>query len=737
MLRDSAGAGPVSRDTRDTSEVQLPRRPFTYRAAEITTSALFSAKLATLATLATFALLLGMTVGTTLTVRTFITEKSTDRFANFVQTANSNFKADVSRRLIELLAVEGLFKTSEKISQSEFEVFAGLLENKGGPVEALGFVRRITPQEVDEFNLTMQSRGLASFDLTRRGEASEYTVIEQLFPRNSGVVSLGEDLGRDSFFSDALAAAEQSLLPVVVGPFESTDPNASDASLVILAPVFRQLADRNSGNTFVRTLEGFALGVYQAKELLGGALISQEFGDIDFRIVDISKGIPGTKIFPEAGGDSSFAWEGGQRLNREIEVGGQVWDFQYSGPADFDLTPLEREVWIIVMTAGLVITLVAGGSTYSLIVGRRAARSDLEVVTTQLSAILDSALEGILLVDTRGRVIWANQALANMMELGEASDLAGEDLASRLESDGPDIEHRARFVEFFREVVRDPESTVASEDVTINTPEPHSYSLSSVPVEDEGGVHAGRLWVFRDVTSERAADEAKSTFVSMVSHELRTPLTSVMGFIDLAIDGAGDPVGEKTIKLLGTARSNAERLQRLVDDILDISRMESDTLRLEMDSVNVVELARDLADGVNALFVERDVELTVDVDDEVPLIWADRGRMGQVIINLLTNALRYTPSGGEVHVQITHDSGAVAIAVVDTGVGIAPEHTSRVFEKFFRIDSKRSRPAGSTGLGLAITKSLVEQMSGVITLESEIGEGSTFTVRIGASTQTA
>ena len=211
MFRDTAGARPVSKDKRDRSEVRLPRRPFTYRAAELTTSTLFSAKLATVATLATFALLLAMTVGTTLTIRTFITEKSTDRFANFVQTANSNFEADVSRRLIELLAVEGLFKTSDKISQSEFEVFAGLLESKGGPVEALGFVRRITPSEVDDFNKTMQSRGLAGFDLTRRGEASEYTVIEQLFPRNSRVVSLGEDLGRDSFFSDALDEAEQLL----------------------------------------------------------------------------------------------------------------------------------------------------------------------------------------------------------------------------------------------------------------------------------------------------------------------------------------------------------------------------------------------------------------------------------------------------------------------------------------------------------------------------------------------
>ena len=405
-----------------------------------------------------------------------------------------------------------------------------------------------------------------------------------------------------------------------------------------------------------------------------------------------------------------------------------MWRFEYLGPSVFGLTALERQVWVIVLGAGLIITLVAGGSAYSLLVGRRVARSDLAVMTTQLSAILDSALEGILLVDPFGRIIWANQAFANALSLGDAHDLAGSDLVSVVDSQGADMEQKDQFLDFLRDVIRDPITTVTSEDVVVKTPEPHSYALNSVPVDDARREYAGRLWVFRDVTSERAAEEAKSTFVSMVSHELRTPLTSVIGFIDLAMDGAGEPVGEQTVKLLGTARSNAERLQRLVDDILDASRLENDALTLDMDNVEVCELSKDLAVGVQALFDEKDVSLELDLADDTDPAWADRGRMGQVIINLLTNALRYTASGGSVKLSTSQTDGYVVIAVSDSGAGIAPEHQERVFDKFYRVDSSRSRPAGSTGLGLSITKSLVERMGGTIRLESAVGEGSTFTV---------
>ena len=728
MIRENAGPPPANSDERG---ARPGRRPFTYFDApgsRIQRRLLPSDKLATLATLATFILLFAMTVGTTIAVRSFIAEKSADRFSIVVETANTTVEAEVSRRLTELLAIEGLFNTRSNVAPADFDAFASLLKSRGTLVEALGYVRRVEEEGVEDFNELMISRGLTGYDLTRRGRAEEYMVVEHIFPNDSGVVSLGEDLGRDVYFSAALVDAAGSFGPAAAGPFGATDPSSRDASVVIISPVY----EKKSGDPRVDgprgRLQGYALGVYQVEDLLGGALDSSDLDDVDFRIVDISKSTDGTEIFPEVGGDSSALWSSGHRLDRVVKVGGQLWRFEYLGPSVFGLTALERQVWVIVLGAGLIITLVAGGSAYSLLAGRRVARSDLAVMTTQLSAILDSALEGILLVDPYGRIIWANQAFANALRLGEAPDLAGRDLVSVVDTQGADIEQKDQFLNFLREVIKDPFTTVTREDVVVETPEPHSYALSSVPVDDTRREYAGRLWVFRDVTSERAAEEAKSNFVSMVSHELRTPLTSVLGFIDLAMDGAGEPVGEQTVKLLGTARSNAERLQRLVDDILDASRLENDALTLDMDDVEVCELSKDLALGVQALFDEKDVSLELDLEDDTSPVWADRGRMGQVIINLLTNALRYTASGGSVKLSAAQSDEHVEIAVSDTGAGIAPEHRERVFDKFYRIDSSRSRPAGSTGLGLSITKSLVERMGGTIRLESVVGEGSTFTV---------
>ncbi|MCH7734749.1 MAG: CHASE domain-containing protein [Chloroflexi bacterium] len=728
MIRENAGTVPAASDERSP---RPGRRPFTYLdtpGSKIRRGILPSDKLATLATLATFAMLFAMTVGTTIAVRSFISEKSADRFTAVVDTANTTVEAEVSRRLTELLAIEGLFNTQTSVDPADFDVFANLLKSRGSLVEALGFVRRVEEEDVEAFNRFMVSRGLTGYDLTRRGRADEYMAVEHIFPKNSGVVSLGEDLGRDRFFSAALVDAAGSFSPAAAGPFGATDPSSRDASVVILSPVYYKESGDPGVDDPERRLQGYALGVYQVEDLLGGALDSSDLDDVDFRIVDISKSTDGTEIFPEAGGDSSALWASGHRLDRVVKVGGQLWRFEYLGPSVFGLTALERQVWVIVLGAGLIITLVAGGSAYSLLVGRRVARSDLAVMTTQLSAILDSALEGILLVDPFGRIIWANQAFANALSLGDAHDLAGSDLVSVVDSQGADMEQKDQFLDFLRDVIRDPITTVTSEDVVVKTPEPHSYALNSVPVDDARREYAGRLWVFRDVTSERAAEEAKSTFVSMVSHELRTPLTSVIGFIDLAMDGAGEPVGEQTVKLLGTARSNAERLQRLVDDILDASRLENDALTLDMDNVEVCELSKDLAVGVQALFDEKDVSLELDLADDTDPAWADRGRMGQVIINLLTNALRYTASGGSVKLSTSQTDGYVVIAVSDSGAGIAPEHQERVFDKFYRVDSSRSRPAGSTGLGLSITKSLVERMGGTIRLESAVGEGSTFTV---------
>ena len=188
---------------------------------------------------------------------------------------------------------------------------------------------------------------------------------------------------------------------------------------------------------------------------------------------------------------------------------------------------------------------------------------------------------------------------------------------------------------------------VPAEDIVFVQPSPVTYSGTSVPVTDADGNNRGRLWVYRDVTGERAAEQAKGVFVSMVSHELRTPLTSVIGFLELVISGAAGPITSESERLLGMARRSSDRLKRLVNDILDISRLEGG-VRVDLAPVPLIPLVSELLDNVRGEFESRNLTLQVNVPPGLPDAHADSSRLFQVLMNLTTNAYRYTPEGGKV-----------------------------------------------------------------------------------------
>lgn len=687
-----------------------------------------SGGLPTLAAGATLAMLLAMTISTTIAVRTFIRDQSVERFESAVANATASVNADVVRGLTELRAVEGLFKASDSVDPPHFNAFAASVKGRGSVVQSLGYVRRVLPRDVGQFNSSMQARGLVGYNLSVAGP--EYLVVEHMFPSGLGNVRLGADLRDDPLVGDALDRARQTRQPAAAGPLLMAGSRASDVALLVFAPVYMPALRDPVGEVMDSQLKGFAIGAYRFEDFLKGLVDPDELRGTRLRVVDLNPGGAAIEIFPEPGGDSRAGWPGGHRTHGVIEVAGRTLEIQFLGPADFGLSPLESAVWVIVMSAGMAITLVAAGSTYSLLASRRAVRTDLDVMTTQLSVILESALEGILLTDADQKVAWANQAFAGAFGLGSFETLAGRDLIELLSGPGAAVAERSLFVARVQEVFDAEEITVTSEDVVVTAPERHTLSMTSVPVAGETGNYTGRLWVFRDVTSERAATEAKSVFVSMVSHELRTPLTSVLGFIDLALDGAGGALSESTAGLLHTARSNAERLQRLVNDVLETSRLESGGLNLDMGLVEIGDLAGGLVNDMRSQFEQHELTVKVVIPDSLPPIWADKGRMAQVLTNLLTNALKYTPSGGSVTISAQQVRRSVETSVSDTGAGIPPEHRERVFEKFARLDHDRSRPGGGTGLGLAITKSLVVRMGGSIRLESEVGVGSTFTVTL-------
>lgn len=278
--------------------------------------------------------------------------------------------------------------------------------------------------------------------------------------------------------------------------------------------------------------------------------------------------------------------------------------------------------------------------------------------------------------------------------------------------------------------------TVSNQELEIHHPDGRVFPIlaSGAPLRNELGHVAGAVVAFQDISRLREVDRMKDEFVSIVSHELRTPLTSIRGSIQLVLGEPGSVPDFEHRSLLQIALNNCERLVRIINDILDVSKIESGNLPLQKKAVNVAELVRQSIDVVAGAARNANVRLEARVPADIRSAMVDPDRIIQALVNLLSNAVKFAPTESTVTVKATGTEHTVTIAVSDQGEGIAPENLNRLFRKFQQLDSSSSRRRGGTGLGLAITKALVEQHGGRISVDSELNKGTRFSFTLPAAT---
>jgi PAS domain S-box-containing protein len=265
-------------------------------------------------------------------------------------------------------------------------------------------------------------------------------------------------------------------------------------------------------------------------------------------------------------------------------------------------------------------------------------------------------------------------------------------------------------------------------------------SLAVSPVRDQDDNIIGFLHLAKDVTEKRRyeqrlkeLDEMKSDFVSGVSHELRTPLTAIKISVDNMLDGIIGELNEKQIVYLARIKANTDRLARLISDLLDLSRIEAGRIDLRPTNLALVTLIKEVAESLRPVAVEKLISLNIASSDPGIIAWADRDKVVQVLMNLIGNALKFTPPHGEVTVVVGKNGDQWArISVADTGPGIPAEEANKIFDKFYQIAQSSKQKTKGTGLGLTICKDLVEMQGGKIWVESEGGKGSTFAFTLPA-----
>jgi signal transduction histidine kinase/CheY-like chemotaxis protein len=334
-------------------------------------------------------------------------------------------------------------------------------------------------------------------------------------------------------------------------------------------------------------------------------------------------------------------------------------------------------------------------------------------------AILDATIDGIRLVDLKGRTIVKNAAIhrltTEVLGLREGMTLAerSEAILGRLVD--PDT-----YRDTMRAIAADPEVETVDEFELIDSG--RAFRRYTAPVRDSSGELLGRIILLREVTSERQAERLKSELVSTVSHELRTPLASILGFAELLMQREYDEETRK--RYLSTMHGEAQRLTELVNDFLDLQRIEAGGFRLKLEPFLLDALLREEV----ALFGGQSSQHRIELDlGGQPLeVLGELERIRQVVANLLSNAIKYSPAGGTVHVGAALDEGAVRVSVRDEGVGIPSDQQAQIFTKFFRVDSSDTRTIGGTGLGLALSREIVQAHGGEIGFDSAEGSGSTF-----------
>jgi PAS domain S-box-containing protein len=385
----------------------------------------------------------------------------------------------------------------------------------------------------------------------------------------------------------------------------------------------------------------------------------------------------------------------------------------------------DRSIHTEWLVAGLFLMLLAVISatawlTRRYMTARRLILADLQATTARQKVIFDSAIDTIITLNPSGSIETVNAAGERMFGYS-AAELTRRDVSLLIDI-APDGE--GEFLKrlgtsqgaLTRGLIRQMEGSRRSGETF-----PVDVALGAMQLPT--GTHV--VAVVRDISERRRIEQLKDEFVSTVSHELRTPLTSIAGSLGLLSGGAAGPLPEKAARLIQIAQSNSQRLVRLINDILDIEKIESGKLRLELAPLDLREIAERSIEGVQGYARELGVVVALG-DAEAAPVRGDADRLIQVVTNLLSNASKFSPAGGVVTVTVDRETRLARLSVVDQGPGIPESFRSRIFAKFAQADGSDTRAKGGTGLGLAIAREIAERHGGRLWFESAEGEGATF-----------
>jgi len=355
---------------------------------------------------------------------------------------------------------------------------------------------------------------------------------------------------------------------------------------------------------------------------------------------------------------------------------------------------------------------------------RMAAQLDSRIETVinqrnQLETVLASMLEGVIAVDSEERIVSINRIAAQLFE-NDPENCRDRSIQEVIRS--PSLQ------QFIQRALSNPGP--AEEDITVFQNEERVIDVKSSPLLDANQQQKGALVVFNDVTQMRRLENMRRDFVANVSHEIKTPLTAIKGFVETLQQGRVDKA-EENERFLGIIQKHVDRLNSIVEDLLALSRIEQEDEHKEINfqQVKIEDIFQAAVQLCQSKAEEKKIRIDMDCEKDATAIF-DPTLIEQAVVNLLDNALKYSEPQSTVMLKSNQQNSEVIISVRDHGIGIAQKHLPRLFERFYRVDKARSRKMGGTGLGLAIVKHIAQAHGGHVSVESQLGEGSRFSIHL-------
>ncbi|OPY86758.1 MAG: Alkaline phosphatase synthesis sensor protein PhoR [Smithella sp. PtaU1.Bin162] len=329
---------------------------------------------------------------------------------------------------------------------------------------------------------------------------------------------------------------------------------------------------------------------------------------------------------------------------------------------------------------------------------------------SKLVTAFASMTEGVMILDADDKIEAVNRALSSMLA-SRYEDIAGKTLLEAFRN----VELQQAFLKF-----KQTGQSVFRE-VALGDPEPVILNVSISGIKVESG-NAKTMVVFHDITRLKKLERVRIDFVANVTHEIRTPLTAILGYLETIRDGAiNNP--EEARKFIDIILKHAQRLNRLVEDLLTISRIELGEVNFHFEDVSPADVINNVLPVIDPKAKSKRIEIDNLIPEKLPLIRADKDRLTQIFVNILDNAVKFTPESGKVSISAEETNGFVLVGISDTGIGVPKEEIERLGERFYRVDKTRSRDLGGTGLGLSIVKHLMIAHGGKMEIESQLGRG--------------